>query len=62
MAEYAFLTTWTFDLPIRRVWEAIDRPTDWPVWWEGLSVVEISEGVRRFTLKAPFGYSLSFVM
>lgn len=62
MADYAFLTIWTFDLPIGRVWEAIDHPLEWPRWWDGLSVEQLSEDLRRFTLRAPFGYSLSFEM
>ena len=36
MAQYSFVTTWRFQQPIGRVWEAINAAEDYPRWWPGI--------------------------
>ena len=36
MADYRFVTTWRFQKPIQRVWEAIEAAEDYPRWWPNI--------------------------
>jgi uncharacterized protein YndB with AHSA1/START domain len=69
MADYKFHTIWEFGAPRERIWRVLEQPESWPSWWQGLvEVKKLSEGsggigtIRRYTLQAPFGYTLAFQM
>ncbi len=36
MAEYSFITTWRFNQPVSRVWDAINTAEDYPQWWPNI--------------------------
>ena len=40
-ASYRFVTTWCLDVPIERVFEAIDDAAAWPQWWKGVERTEL---------------------
>jgi hypothetical protein len=66
--SYRFLTTWRFDSPVERVWDALLQPTVWPRWWPYVSsVTELERGdetgigaSHRFTWRGCLPYRLSF--
>ncbi|MFN6964734.1 MAG: SRPBCC family protein [Pyrinomonadaceae bacterium] len=68
MAYYRFVTVWTFDAPIERVWHYIKRSEDWSRWWRGVvRVVELTPGdadglgsIRRSTWRSALPYTLEF--
>ena len=68
MARYDFLTTWAFDAPIARVFDAIHDTTAYPSWWRGVEEVErLEEGdadgvgnVDRYVWKSKLPYRLEF--
>ena len=68
MADYNFITTWKFDAPIEKVYNAIHDADNYPKWWKGqLKVESIIQGdelgvgaVKRFTTRGALPYSLSF--
>jgi uncharacterized protein YndB with AHSA1/START domain len=69
MASYTFVTTWTLDAPIERVYDAIRDSLAWPSWWEAVTAVEEREpgdpatgvgNVRRYSFKGALPYSLAF--
>jgi hypothetical protein len=68
--EYSFTTKWKTTAPIHDVWEAIRLSLYWPKWWKSfVSVIELEHGddrgigsIRRYTLKSPSHYTLSFDM
>ena len=70
MADYRFLTTWVYDAPIERVWDALYDSERWPEWWRGVErvqVIEPGDGDRvgelsRYTWKSRLPYRLSFDM
>jgi hypothetical protein len=70
MADYEFVTVWRVEAPRERVWDAIYRSNDWPVWWRGVErVVEVVPGdergvgsLRRYTWKSKLPYRLTFDM
>ena len=70
MADYRFLTTWVFDAPIERVWDALYESERWPDWWRGVERVEVIEPgdgdrvgeLSRYTWKSRLPYRLSFDM
>ena len=44
-ADYRFLTTWLFESPRERVWDAIFDQNAWPSWWRGVeAVTELAPG------------------
>jgi hypothetical protein len=65
---YEFLTDWSFDAPLRDVWDAIYHSEHWPEWWQGVeSVVEIAKGrddgignQRRYSWRGVIPYRLVF--
>lgn len=70
MAEYAFVTEWTFRASILDVWDLISDAAEWPRWWRGVEKVELLEpgdadgvgSLRRFTWKSRLPYRLAFDM
>src|SRR6185295_16239937 len=70
MAEYAFVTRWSFQAPIESVWELISKSEEWPGWWPGVEKVEVLEegtdgevgSLRRLTWKSRLPYELRFEM
>ena len=68
MAEYAFVTRWSFNAPIERVWEKIADAERWPTWWKYVQKVEVLEPgdangvgrVLRMTWRTRLPYSLTF--
>jgi len=36
MAEYSFVTTWTFPAPRAQVWRALNTPDRYPEWWPNI--------------------------
>jgi len=70
MADYAFVTHWSFRAPIEQVWTLISEPEHWPEWWHGVEKVELLEkgkdgdvgSLRRYTWKSKLPYRLRFDM
>jgi hypothetical protein len=70
LSQYALVTHWHLAAPIDRVWDALYRVEDWPLWWCYVkSVVDLVKGdangvgaVRRFTWTSRLPYSLTFEM
>lgn len=62
MAAYSFMTRWTVQAPLEKVWEAIYHSDRWPSWWKGVEKVEQIGSVRRFTWKSRLPYRLTFDM
>jgi uncharacterized protein YndB with AHSA1/START domain len=61
MTRYRFLTTWLFEASIERVWERLDDPARWPVWWRGVERTEILGSDNwRSTWRSLLPYSLTF--
>jgi hypothetical protein len=68
MADYAFVTRWSFNAPIERVWEKIADAERWPSWWKSVKKVEVLETgdsngvgrVLRMTWRTRLLYSFSF--
>jgi hypothetical protein len=66
--EYSFTTHWKTTASINDVWEAIRFSLEWPGWWKSfVAVKEIVPGdemgigsIRRYTLKSPTHYKLTF--
>lgn len=65
---YTFVTRWQTTAPITDVWQVITDSLSWPQWWSDFQdVQDIRQGdshglgsIRRYTLRSPFGYRLSF--
>jgi uncharacterized protein YndB with AHSA1/START domain len=70
MADYDFVTRWSFQAPIEQVWKLISEAERWPEWWPGVEKVEVLEkgkqsevgSLRRFTWKSKLPYRLVFDM
>jgi hypothetical protein len=70
MANYEFVTVWTFEAPQQQVWELIFHSEDWPTWWRGVEKVEkLKDGddnnigaLHRYTWKSKLPYRLVFEM
>ena len=68
MAAYRFLTTWVFESPIDRVWDALYDSGSWPDWWKGVQSVRVLEPgdadrvgeLARYTWRSRLPYSLVF--
>ena len=43
MADYDFVTRWSFNAPIERVWGFIADAERWPTWWKYVAKVEVLE-------------------
>lgn len=43
-ARYELLTTWLLRAPRAAVWDALQDPTAWPLWWRGVERVEELDG------------------
>jgi hypothetical protein len=68
MSEYKFVSVWTIEAVLPRVWAAIKDPMHWPEWWKGvISVRELVPGdsrglgsVHRSVWKSVLPYRLEF--
>jgi uncharacterized protein YndB with AHSA1/START domain len=68
MSDYEFVTHWTINAPLERVYAAIEDANSWPEWWRGvLSSVELKPGyadgigaIRRTVWKSALPYKLEF--
>jgi len=68
LAEYSFVTRWSFRASIERVWEKIADAERWPTWWKYVKRVEVLEPggpdgvgrILRMTWRTRLPYSLSF--
>lgn len=68
MAEYEFLTTWTIEAEIERVFDVLHDSAAFPEWWPGVTHVEILEvgdengvGERaQFSWRSVLPYTLTF--
>jgi len=70
MSDYAFVTRWSVQAPLEKVWDLISHAEQWPGWWPGVEKVELLEpgtdgevgSLRRFTWKSKLPYRLTFDM
>ena len=70
MAEFSFVTRWSFKAPIERVFEHLADTERWPTWWKYVAKVEVLEPgdskgvgrVLRMTWRTRLPYSLSFTI
>src|SRR3954462_4321078 len=69
VAQYHFLSEFTFRGDPERVWAALDDVPAWPTWWSWLKRVEVVRaalaagrvgGIYRNTVRAPAGYGLTY--
>jgi uncharacterized protein YndB with AHSA1/START domain len=68
VVRYDFLTTWAFDAPVERVFDALHATTAYPSWWNGVEEVErLEEGdadgvgsLDRYVWKSKLPYRLEF--
>lgn len=68
MAQYAFLTTWVLDAPIRQVFDVLKDSKGYPDWWKGVTSCEVLEPadetgigeLDRFSWKSVLPYTLTF--
>ena len=66
--QYSFTTKWKIKAPLGKVWDAIDKGEDWPMWWKGSEQTEvIEEGnidgtgkMIRYKWKSFLPFTLSF--
>jgi hypothetical protein len=70
MSTYQLATFWSFASPLRHVWQALNRPEEWPLWWKGVIAVELLErgdandvgAYRRMIWRSALPYQLAFNM
>ena len=68
MNDYEFVSVWSIDAALPRVWATIKQPIGWPEWWRGvISVRELEPGdfagvgsVHRSVWKSALPYRLEF--
>ncbi|MDX2045170.1 MAG: SRPBCC family protein [Chitinophagaceae bacterium] len=68
--QYAFITRWRFKAPLKEVWDAIYKTSEWPQWWKGVKAVKLIEKgdaddigeVRAYTWRSALPYTLTFNM
>ncbi|HMT08716.1 MAG TPA: SRPBCC family protein [Pyrinomonadaceae bacterium] len=68
MSVYSFVTNWSFDAMLERVWAEIEDADAWPDWWKGVLNVELLKdgdadgigSIRRTTWKSALPYELTF--
>ncbi len=67
--SYELLTSWRFDAPLEKVWDAVCDGEAWPQWWPGAErVVTLEHGDaqglgarRRYVWKSVLPFRLEFV-
>jgi hypothetical protein len=67
-AQYSFITKWQIKAPLGKVWDAIDKGEDWPIWWKGAEQTEIIDNGNidgtgktiRYKWKSFLPFTLSF--
>jgi len=65
---YRFVTRWSLDSPIEKVWDELSTPEEWPKWWKGVLAVDPIEpadasglnAYYRFVMKSALPYRLAF--
>jgi hypothetical protein len=70
MASYELVTQWSFQSPLRHVWQALKRPEEWPLWWKGVVAVDLLEpgdsndvgAYRKMVWRSALPYRISFNM
>ena len=40
-SQYEFVTKWEFAAPQAQVWQQLNAPESWPLWWRGVEQVEL---------------------
>ena len=69
VAQYHFLSEYTFEGDPERLWSALNDVTTWPTWWSWLKRIEVLRGptapggtgaIYRNTVRAPAGYGLTY--
>ena len=68
--RFDLVSDWHLDATVRRVWDELMTPDNWPSWWRAVRKVETISGgdatgvgaVRRFTWGTALPYTLSFTM
>ena len=68
MPDYQFITNWSFNAPLERVWKEIRAMDQWPTWWRHVEKVQLLKkgdaddigAIRRITWKTALPYSLTF--
>jgi hypothetical protein len=69
VAQYHFLSEYTFDGDIERVWDQLNDVESWPSWWSWLKRIEVLKepvspdapgAIYRNTVRAPAGYGLTY--
>lgn len=69
MVGYRFITTWKFEAPIAKVWQAIGYLETYPVWFpyitevspvDEVSAATVGGAVHRVKVKTKLPYSLAF--
>ena len=70
-SHYEFVTKWEFAAPQAQVWQQLNSPESWPLWWRGVEQVELLNkgtdelghgAVRRYTWRSRLPYRLTFLM
>lgn len=69
VAQYHFLSEYTFEGGPERIWTALNDVTSWPSWWSWLKRVDVLReptvagepgAIYRNTVRAPAGYGLTY--
>ncbi len=55
MSQFQFVTRWSFQAPIEKVWEMLNRPERFPEWWPGFEQSELLSG-EAGAIGAVYGY------
>jgi hypothetical protein len=67
-SHYSFTTKWQIRAPLEKVWDVIERDSDWPLWWKGVEKAEVldagdSNGIGQiihYEVKSFLPFILSF--
>ena len=69
VAQYHFVSEFTFDGDAERIWAALNDVATWPTWWSWLKRIEVVRAadpqtgvgaIFRNTVRAPVGYGLTY--
>jgi len=69
-AQFNLVTNWSLAAPLKRVWDELNHPDEWPQWWRAVKRVEMiapgdASGVgatRRITWRTALPYEITFDM
>lgn len=69
MSKFHFVSEWSFDAPLEKVWAQINDPENFPQWWPGFESAKVLFGhggeigaVVEFRVKGDFGLTFDFKM